>query len=247
MEQKLENLTRKIYDGGVERAKKDAEEITAYAQGVFDELHAAGVRVKLDDRGRIPTPLSPGSDFRILAELRQAIGPEYRLLTWYDLSRAQFDGLVQTRRVLLVIMAMLVLVAVTSVASGLLSMAHEHRDDFAILEVSGRIRVPESVMLVSAGVIGVVGGITGTALGTLLSLSINAIIVGLDWLVTALGFQAGIGRELYLTQIPVQVSAWDLLWPTVLSVGVGMLAAIVPIRKHRTRTLSARLRASRSA
>ncbi|MCX7776062.1 MAG: FtsX-like permease family protein [Spirochaetaceae bacterium] len=160
--------------------------------------------------------------------------------TWQELEYGLFKSFVDTRSVLLVIMALVIAVAALNLSSVLSTFAMEHRMDIAILKACGASRNDIAASFLGGGMAAALAGVlVGTLTGLALSLNINAIIRTLETVASAV-VSLFEGRHLhitllnpdyYLETIPVRVPWNTVILISVLTLLVSLLASVLPALK----------------
>jgi len=163
------------------------------------------------------------------------IGAGYSVYTWKDLMRSQYSSYESTRQMLLFIMALIVIVAAVNVSSATSMLALERQRDIAVLKVTGAsINGVTRVFLWGSFLTGLLGAVTGIALGLLLGYNINNIIRSMEKL---LSFFSGLGGGgavkildpgFYLQTIPIIID-----WSAVIIIGCftvlcSVIASCIP-------------------
>lgn len=150
-----------------------------------------------------------------------------------------------TKALLVLIMALAVAVAAVNVGASLIMLALERKKDIAILKSAGTKDGQISAIFMASGTfVGVTGSVLGLAVGSLLSIFVNQLIAGLEWILNILAdFAAWVtgaplpGRlrlldpSFYLESIPVQVSFRELALIALGSVLLCILASLYPARR----------------
>ncbi len=122
--------------------------------------HAASViSVQVNDIFRIK---------QIAALVRETLGASYTTIDWQEANRPLFTALALERRIGLVIIALIILIAVLNITTTLVLMVIERRQDIAVLNAMGATsRSIMSIFVVEGAVVGLVGAIAGVLLGSL--------------------------------------------------------------------------------
>lgn len=210
--------------------------------------------VKVADPYAIPNPLFAGEttaeDGRggITERVSLALGPRWQAYTWFELARGQYLSFLTSRNLLLVIMALIVVVASVNVFSAMIMLVIEKQQEIAILKSVGA--GPSGIALtfiLAGGVTGGIGTIIGLGAGVLVTLRVNEVIAGLEWLTNQgarlwwqLSGQSGshpfeavslLNPAFYLERIPVDIRIPDLLVMGALTVFLSMAASWFPARR----------------
>ena len=193
------------------------------------ELYRAFLIVKTNDPYR--------SVEKTAEQIMIQAGPGYGVYTWKELQQSLYRSFESTRQILLFIMALLVLVAAVNVSSATSMLVIERQRDIAVLKTggSGPFSI-QNIFLWGAFLTGLAGAILGISLGLLIGKEINAIILGLEKLLSFLGSPWGgevkiLDPDYYLEVIPIIID-----WKMVLVIGLftllcSCLASLLPARR----------------
>jgi lipoprotein-releasing system permease protein len=103
---------------------------------------------------------------RIAASLRAALGSNYATLDWQEANRQLFAALALERRVALLIIALIILIAALNITSTLILVVIERRSDIAILRTMGASGASiNAIFMIEGAVIGALGAAIGIFLG----------------------------------------------------------------------------------
>ncbi len=185
---------------------------------------------------------------QLVGAVREALGSEYRVATWFEADRAQYMSFQTTKDLLVFIMVLIVLVAAVNISSTLVMLVLEKQEEIAVLKSLGAS--PEGVrtaFVFSGFVLGLIGTVVGIGLGLLIAVHINEVLYAIEWLINAGGavlvWLASPFRELagpnvqllsggfYLEQIPITIRLRDLLLVSFLSLLLSTAAAYFPARR----------------
>ncbi len=195
---------------------------------------------------KVTDPYSAGLD-----TVRASVAQEMRILglttnadiavqTWRTTEQGLFQSFTSTQSVLILIMALAVIVAAINLASALSTFVLEHRLEIAILKSFGLSRSQAAtIFLIGGTATGTLGILAGSGVGIFISMYINQIIAGFQFLIDfftriiapAVHPIALLNPDYYLEHIPVNFS-WTF---TLIIVGASVLASalvsIVPALK----------------
>lgn len=131
------------------------------ARRLFDERgKISGIDIKLTDHERAET---------LKAELRQQLGPEWRISSWYDLQKPLYDVMYLEKWGAYVILMIIVVVAVLNILGSLTMIVIQKRRDIGILISMGFTRSMTRAVFRKQGLyIGLIGCGLGGVLGLLL-------------------------------------------------------------------------------
>jgi len=134
----------------------------------------------------------------------------WSVYTWRDLNEYLLSNLEATRRILLLIMALIILVAVFNVTSSLMMLALERQREIGILKCAGCSPSKITGTFVLAGAIAsALGILAGVGCGLLVTRFINEIIAGIEGLLGIFTRGAAAPELLtegyYLQHIPIRI------------------------------------------
>lgn len=165
----------------------------------------------------------PESAPRVADRMREMVGDEVLVTDWRELNQELFTALEVQQRILFLILGLIVLVSTFNVASTLVVLVRERMRDIGALAAMGLDprRLRRTFLLYGA-----VLGATGTALGVSLG-------AGLSWLLDRfelIRFNAEVAAIYFIRSVPFQVEVSDVLAVVAFSLGVNLVACLVPSR-----------------
>lgn len=175
------------------------------------------------------------------------LGGAFRVYRWDQLNRAQYENFSSTKILLVFIQLLIVLVACVNISSALIMLVLERRREIAILKSLGASEsgVSTSFLLVGFSC-GVAGLLFGIPLGLFLSVNINSVVhfsekvinfgaQGLYFLAKGdiINFREIhlLDEAYYLKEIPVEIPFGELFFIGFLTLGLSLLAALLPARR----------------
>lgn len=180
-------------------------------------------------------------------KIQDILGGSFRVYRWDQLNRAQYENFSSTKILLVFIQLLIVLVACVNISSALVMLVLERRREIAILKSLGASGggISASFLLVGFSC-GVAGLLLGIPLGLFLSVNINALIHCSETVINF--FAQGLYfllkgdimdfREIhlldeayYLKEIPVEIPFGELFFIGFLTLGLSLLASLLPARK----------------
>ena len=177
--------------------------------GISDSTSASGVGVKVAD---------PALAAGVAVELAERLPFDYVVQSWEQTNRALFSALKLEKIAMGVILFLIVLVAAFNIVSTLVMVVADRRREIGILRAMGMRGIDVTRIFVIQG-LGI--GITGTALGAALGVSVSLLIERFELI--------RIPPEVYFVDhLPVSIQAGDLAWIVGASVAVSILATIYP-------------------
>ncbi|MBR4986188.1 MAG: ABC transporter permease [Proteobacteria bacterium] len=158
---------------------------------------------------------------KVRDELRRRLAdyPNVRVDDWRTLNASLFSAIMLEKVAMFVILTSIILVASFNILCLLIMMVIEKAREIAIFKAMGATDGSIVRMFVVQG--GVIGGL-GTVIGLILGL-------GLCALITSLGLKMP-GDVHYITQIPVTVVPEEVVLICVASIGISLLATVLPSR-----------------
>ena len=176
-----------------------------------------GMRVKLRDLHEARA---------VAAELRQVLGQGFRVRDWTQQNRTWFAAVQVEKRMMFIILTLIVAVAAFNLVSTLVMTVTDKRADIAILRTLGAS--PRSIMgifVVQGAAVGVIGTLSGLALGLLVAFNIDVIVPALEHLFNA----SFLPRDIYLiSRMPSEPLASDIVPIAVISLVLAFVATLYP-------------------
>ncbi len=180
-------------------------------------------------------------------KVQGVLGGAFRVYRWDQLNRAQYENFSSTKILLVFIQLLIVLVSCVNISSALIMLVLERRREIAILKSLGASEegVATSFLLVGISC-GIAGLLFGIPLGLFLSVNINGLIhfseKAINFFAQGLYFLAKgdimnfreihlLDEAYYLKEIPVEIPFGELLFIGFLTLGLSLLASLLPARK----------------
>jgi lipoprotein-releasing system permease protein len=156
----------------------------------------------------------------------EAAGRPVFLVDWRQRNSTFFNALQVERNVMFLILTMIVLVAALNIISGLIMLVKDKGSDIAILRTMGASQGSiMRIFLITGAAIGVVGTLTGFAVGLIICLNIESIRQFLSWLTSTEIFSP----ELYfLSKLPAEVDFGETSAVVIMSLTLSFLATLYP-------------------
>jgi lipoprotein-releasing system permease protein len=156
----------------------------------------------------------------VSARVREKAGQDFTTLDWQEANRPLFAALALERRMGLVVIAIIILLAALNITTTLVLVVAERRADIAILSAMGA--QGRSIMLLfilEGAMIGAIGAVLGIALGLLAS------FVGNRYRLVSLP------ADVYsISNVPFHTRAGDVLLAALVAFALSLLATIYPAR-----------------
>jgi lipoprotein-releasing system permease protein len=208
--------------------------------GIFDSGHfefdSALVLMHQDDAGRIfrlegPTGIRVKLQNLHLArevatQLVSSLSGDLLVRDWTRQNRTWFAAVQLEKRMMFIILTLIVAVAAFNLVSTLVMTVTDKRADIAILRTLGAS--PASIMgvfMVQGAMVGVIGTLSGLALGLGVALNIDVIVPALERLLNA----SFLPRDIYLiSRMPSEPQYADIMPIVVISLVLAFLATLYP-------------------
>ena len=152
--------------------------------------------------------------------------PSLRPVDW-QAANAQFFGAVNTERnVMFIILSMIVLVASFNIIGSMIMLVQEKSGSIAIMRTMGMPRKRVMRIFIMVGSFnGVVGTISGIALGLLFCFNIHNIQKFVEWVIGGAVFSPEV---YFLSQLPAEVNWMEVAEVSAISLAISLLATIYP-------------------
>lgn len=155
-------------------------------------------------------------------DIAQRLGASYGLLSssWQNLFSGLIDQLELQRTLITVVVFLIVLVAAMGIANVLVLTVAEKTTEIGILRALGASeRQVLRVFTLEGLLLGATGTILGAILGVLVSLYFRHQPYPLP------------GNLYFITQLPVDIRTFDIVWVCMVSIGTAVLASLLPARR----------------
>ena len=187
------------------------------SQRIFRLASPSGVRLKLQDSQTAR---------RVAVDLSAMLPPEVVVRDWTRQNRTWFAAVQVEKRMMFIILTLIVAVAAFNLVTTLVMTVTDKRADIAILRTLGAS--PKSIMaifVVQGATVGVLGTLSGLALGLSVAFNIDVIVPAIENLLGA----SFLPRDVYLiSRMPSDPQAGDI-WPIALiSLVLAFLATLYP-------------------
>ena len=176
-----------------------------------------GIRVKLQNLHRAR---------EVATQLVSSLSGELLVRDWTRQNRTWFAAVQLEKRMMFIILTLIVAVAAFNLVSTLVMTVTDKRADIAILRTLGAS--PASIMgvfMVQGAMVGVIGTLSGLALGLGVALNIDVIVPALERLLNA----SFLPRDIYLiSRMPSEPQYADIMPIVVISLVLAFLATLYP-------------------
>jgi len=152
--------------------------------------------------------------------IRSVAGPGFITTTWIDLNKPLFSALKLEKLALFLTIGLIVFVASLNIVTTLIMMVLEKQRDIAILSAMGATsKTILTVFMLQGLVIGIVGTVIGSVLGT-----------GASWVLNTYKL-IRLQAEIYsIPYVPFHVRIWDVVLVTSTALLISFLATLYPAR-----------------
>ncbi len=162
----------------------------------------------------------------VAADLAQSLGNQVIVRDWTRTNRNWFDAVQIEKRLMFIILTLIVAVAAFNLVSTLVMTVTDKRADIAILRTLGAS--PRSIMgvfMVQGAMAGIIGTLSGVALGLLVAFNIDVIVPGLERLFNV----AFLPGSIYvISRMPSEPLASDIVPIVIISLVLAFVATIYP-------------------
>jgi lipoprotein-releasing system permease protein len=224
-----------ITPAGVVPRLKQMKVVGTFSSGHY-EYDSALALIHVDDAGRI-FRLEGASGIRLkLRDLHQArqvayelasvLPPDVLVRDWTQQNRTWFAAVQVEKRMMFIILTLIVAVAAFNLVSTLVMTVTDKRADIAILRTLGAS--PASIMgvfVVQGAMVGVIGTLSGLALGLLVAFNIDVIVPALESLFHA----SFLPKDIYLiSRMPSEPQSADIVPIAIISLVLSFVATLYP-------------------
>jgi len=187
------------------------------AARIFRLEGPSGLRIKLRDLHQAR---------EVAAELQAQLGSGFHVRDWTQQNRTWFAAVQVEKRMMFIILTLIVAVAAFNLVSTLVMTVTDKRADIAILRTLGAS--PRSIMgvfVVQGAMVGVIGTLSGLALGLAVAFNIDVIVPALERLLNA----SFLPRDIYLiSRMPSEPLASDIVPIALISLALAFVATLYP-------------------
>jgi len=200
------------YDKGMAVANmQDMQRVLRMGDGV------TGVRLKLHDMDQA---------WDVARDLAVNLGGPYRVTDWSSDNANMFRALKMEKTVMAILLSLIIAMGAFNLVSSQVMLVTDKQADIAILRTLGL--TPGKVMqvfMVQGSLIGVIGTVTGVIGGILLTLNLDAILHGIEMLLHVKLLPEDV---YYITGLPTDLQAADVLKIAASALGMAFLATLYP-------------------
>jgi lipoprotein-releasing system permease protein len=172
---------------------------------------------------------NPHNSEKLSTELRNNMQGAFMIQDWQEMNAGLFNALKVERTVMFLILTLIVFIAAFNIISSLIMLVNDKSRDIAILRTMGATRgMILRIFFLCGSSIGIFGTFLGFILGISFAMNIESIR---GWLESLVGTKLFDPVIYFLSELPSDVEANDVIW----SVGMGLvfsfLATIYPAWK----------------
>jgi lipoprotein-releasing system permease protein len=158
---------------------------------------------------------------RVRDELQTTLGHTYNVMDWIELNAPLYSALWLEKVAISTTIGLIVMVAALNIVASLVLLVMEKSRDIAILRTMGApARAIRRIFVLQGLTIGLVGTLTGAALGLFISfIADRGHLLRLD------------GQVYQITHVPFRVQPFDVIVVVLSAIGVCLLATVYPSRQ----------------
>jgi lipoprotein-releasing system permease protein len=164
-------------------------------------------------------------------EMEMGYQDDYKVITWEEMNRPWFQSMKRQKLVLSLFFLIIIVVAAFNIVSSQAMIVNEKSGDIAILRAMGATaRQVRRVFTLQGMAIGVAGTAAGLGMALLVCLFLSEVGFPLD------------PKVYFVSQLPVRLSAWDLVAASALSLATTYAAVVVAARRAERKSPAEGLR-----
>jgi lipoprotein-releasing system permease protein len=154
------------------------------------------------------------------AKVRQLLGSSYTIVDWQEANRPLFTALALERRIGVVIIGLIILIAALNITTTLILVVMERRRDIAILNTMGATaRSIMSIFVLEGAIVGVLGAVAGVSLAAV------AILIANHYQLVSLP------ADVYsISNVPLNLHLRDMALAALVAFALSVVATIYPAR-----------------
>jgi lipoprotein-releasing system permease protein len=176
------------------------------------------IEVKIDDPDKAP-------QMKEAIARAAAISPEF-ISDWTQKNAAFFGAVQVERSAMRLILMIVIAIAALNIISGLIMLVKNKSRDIAILRTVGAQRgAILRIFLMDGAAIGVIGTLTGLALGILFCLNIEPIQAFVEWVTGTKVFNPDV---YFLAHVPAKIDWGEVGLVSAFTMGVSLLITLLP-------------------
>lgn len=154
------------------------------------------------------------------ARIRETLGSSYNTIDWQEANRPLFTALAFERRIGVVIIGLIILIAALNITTTLILVVMERRRDIAILNAMGATaRSIMSIFVIEGAIVGALGAVAGVLLGAV------AIVIANRYQLISLP------ADVYsISTVPLNLQLRDVVLAALIAFALSIIATIYPAR-----------------
>ncbi len=183
-----------------------------------------GVRLRMHDMDRA---------WEVARDLALALGGGYRVSDWTLENANMFRALRMEKTIMAILLSLIIAMGAFNLVSSQVMLVTDKQADIAIMRTLGLSpRGVMQVFMVQGTLIGVIGTVLGVIFGILLTLNLEYILKAIE---AVIGVQLLPADVYYITGLPTDLQASDVLWISAIALAMAFMATIYPAwRASRT-------------
>lgn len=163
---------------------------------------------------------------RISAELARALGGGFYIGDWSRQHVNFFRSIQLTKTIMFVMLSLVIAVAVFNILSTLVMVVRDKRGDIAILQSFGASSRSITALFATQGtIIGVIGTAFGVMLGVFVASQLGGAVALLE---TLLGIDLLSGEVYFISDLPTDVRAGEVLQIALMGISLAVMATLYP-------------------
>jgi len=163
---------------------------------------------------------------RLAGGVIEAVGGSGRIHDWQLANASFFNAIQVERNVMFLILTLIILVAAFNIISSLIMLVKDKGRDIAILRTMGATRgMVLRIFFLAGASVGVIGTFAGFALGLAFAENIETIR---QWIQTLTGTELFAAEIYFLSQLPAEVDAGEVVAVMAMGLGLSFLATVYP-------------------
>lgn len=209
---------------GIFKVGADIDSMIAYVH-----LHDAGRLLRIGDRVQgVRLKLHDLFTAREVSDAVLQKLPEFFYASdWTQTHGNLFNAIKMEKAMMAILLLFIVAVAAFNIVSSLVMVVTDKKADIAILRTLGASPgTITKIFMVQGTVVGVVGTLSGVALGVLLSLTISDIASGIEKL-----FNISLFDAYFVNYLPSSLELSDVLWVSAIAFAMSFAATLYPARR----------------
>jgi len=163
---------------------------------------------------------------RLAGGVIEAVGGAGRIHDWQRANASFFNAIQVERNVMFLILTLIILVAAFNIISSLIMLVKDKGRDIAILRTMGATRgMVLRIFFLAGASVGVIGTFAGFGLGLAFAENIETIR---QWIQTLTGTELFAAEIYFLSQLPAEVDAGEVVAVVAMGLGLSFLATVYP-------------------